>query len=146
MAEDDPDDRLLAKEALAASDFLYRLDFVEDGAALMDYLYRRHEYERLKETPYPSLILLDLHMPKISGMDALGEIKANPLFRRIPTIILTDSDQEDDVLRSYDMGANSFITKSVALDSMMELIQEIGRYWLGVVELPSEPVTPPPTS
>jgi CheY-like chemotaxis protein len=138
MADDDEDDCLLAQEALAHLDLDLQLDIVSDGEALLNYLRRQSPYESLKGLPLPSLILLDLNMPRKSGLEALREIKSDPQLRRIPIVILTTSEVEDDVYESYDQGANSYITKSVTLTSLVEVVEEIGKYWLEIVELPPE--------
>ena len=142
MADDDSDDCLLAQEALAQIDLEHELHTVQDGEALMDYLYRRGSYTSLKNRSLPGLILLDLNMPRKSGMEALQEIKSDPSLRRIPTVILTTSEMEQDVEQSYDFGANSFVTKSVSFNSLVEVVEEIGKYWLEVVQLPPETLPP----
>ncbi|MDQ3959432.1 MAG: response regulator, partial [Pseudomonadota bacterium] len=113
------------------------LHFVTNGEELMDYLYRRGRYADMATSPRPGLILLDLNMPKKDGREALQEIKADPNLRRIPVVILTTSEAEEDVYRSYDLGANSFITKPVTFESLVELMRVMGRYWIELVELPS---------
>jgi len=140
MADDDSDDRLLVREALENVDIPHQLDVVTDGEMLMDYLYRRGSYQHLQNAALPSLILLDLKMPKKTGMEALKEIKADPHLRRIPIVILTTSETEGDVYKSYDIGASSYITKSVTLTSLVEAVEEIGRYWLEIVELPPDSI------
>lgn len=138
MADNSPEDYLLAQKALAAINTNHRLDIVPDGNALLAYLRRQAPYEWLKESPLPRLILLDLNIPNKNGLDALREIKEDPRLRRIPVIILAGSDQEEAVLDSYDYGANSFIMKSTAVHSLAHIIEEIGKYWLEIVELPPE--------
>jgi CheY-like chemotaxis protein len=133
MADDDADDRILAKEALEESRVLNDLRFVEDGEELMDYLNRRGEYA---DAPRPGLILLDLNMPKKDGREALKEIKADPDLRRIPVVVMTTSKAEEDIFRSYDLGASSFITKPVTFDRLVELMKALGQYWVEFVELP----------
>lgn len=135
IADDDPDDRLLAEDALAASRLANQLYFAEDGEELMDYLYRRGKYEQ-DPPPRPGIILLDLNMPRKDGREALQEIKADPKLRSIPIVILTTSKAEEDVLRSYDLGVNSFIVKPVTFDALVGVMQAIGRYWFEIVELP----------
>ncbi|MGH9363586.1 MAG: response regulator [Thermoanaerobaculia bacterium] len=135
LAEDDPDDRLLLQEALLEGCLANELACVEDGEELLDYLRRRGKYDG--GTPRPGLILLDLNMPKLDGREALREIKADPALRRIPVVVLTTSKAEEDVARSYDLGANSFITKPVTFQSMVDLMRVLGRYWLEIVELPA---------
>ncbi len=136
LAEDDPDDRLLLQEALIEGRLANELTCVEDGEELLDYLHWRGKY-RSEAPSRPGLILLDLNMPKVDGREALREIKADPNLRHIPVVVLTTSKAEEDVLRSYDLGANSFITKPVTFQSMVDLMRVLGRYWLEIVELPT---------
>lgn len=133
MADDDADDRILTKEALEESRVLNELRFVEDGEELMDYLKKRGKYT---DAPRPGLILLDLNMPRKDGREALKEIKADPDLRRIPVVVMTTSKAEEDIFRSYDLGASSFITKPVTFDRLVELMKALGRYWVEFVELP----------
>jgi two-component system, response regulator len=135
LAEDDPDDRLLLREALQEGRLANELTCVEDGEELLDYLHQRGKYRG--GAPRPGLILLDLNMPKLDGREALRAIKADPSLRHIPVVVLTTSKAEEDVLRSYDLGANSFITKPVTFQSMVDLMRVLGRYWLEIVELPA---------
>lgn len=137
MADDDSDDRMLVKDAFDESRLNNDLHFVEDGEQLIDYLYRRGNFAHLKGQPYPGLILLDLNMPKKDGREALAEIKRDPDLRRIPVVILTTSRAEEDILRTYDLGANSFITKPVTFESLVQVVQVLGNYWVEIVELPS---------
>ena len=136
MADDDPDDRALTREAFEESCLANDLRFVEDGEELMDYLHRRGRYSDPEEAPFPSLILLDLNMPRMDGRDALREIKAAPRFRAIRIIIMTTSKAEEDVLRMYNLSATSYITKPVTFDGLIEVIKTLGKYWLEIVELP----------
>ena len=136
MADDDADDRMLTKDALEESRVLNELRFVEDGEELMDYLKRRGKFTDPADTPRPGLILLDLNMPKKDGREALKEIKADPELRRIPIVVMTTSKAEEDIYRSYDFGASSFITKPVTFDRLVELMKALGEYWVEFVELP----------
>lgn len=136
MADDDADDRMLTRDALEESRVLNELRFVEDGEELMDYLHRKGKYEDPASSPKPGLILLDLNMPKKDGREALKEIKTDPNLRRIPVVIMTTSKAEEDIFRSYDFGASSFITKPVTFDRLVELMKAIGEYWVEFVELP----------
>ena len=136
MADDDADDRMLTRDALEESRVLNELRFVEDGEELMDYLRRNGKYANAADSPRPGLILLDLNMPKKDGREALKEIKSDPNFRRIPVVIMTTSKAEEDVFRSYDFGASSFITKPVTFDRLVELMRTLGEYWVEFVELP----------
>jgi CheY-like chemotaxis protein len=138
MADDDRDDCLLVKDAFKESRLANDLRFVEDGEELMDYLYHRGKYADAKISPKPGLILLDLNMPRKDGREALGEIKSDHDLRSIPIVILTTSKQEEDILRSYDVGANSYITKPVTFKELVEVMKSLGRYWLEIVELPDE--------
>ena len=138
MADDDSDDRMLVKEAFDESRLNNDIHFVENGEQLLDYLFRRGEFEHLKGQPYPGLILLDLNMPKKDGREALAEIKAHADLRRIPIVVLTTSRAEEDILRTYDLGANSFITKPVTFESLVHVVQVLGNYWVEIVELPGD--------
>jgi len=136
LADDDEEDRMLAADALAASRVVNDLRFVEDGDELLDYLYNRGRFSNVQESPRPGLILLDLNMPRKDGREALREIKADPELRRIPVVILTTSKAEEDIYRTYDLGANSFITKPVSFEGLVAVMRDIGRYWIEIVELP----------
>lgn len=136
IADDDEDDRLLAEDALRESSLANNLKFVEDGEQLMDYLKQRGEFSDPIKAPRPGLILLDLNMPRKDGREALREIKSDPNLRSIPVIVLTTSKAQEDVLKTYDLGVNSFITKPVTFDSLVDLMQLLGRYWFEIVELP----------
>jgi two-component system response regulator len=137
MADDDADDRMLTKEALDESRVLNDLRFVENGEELLDYLMLRGNYTNAESAPRPSLILLDLNMPRKDGREALAEIKADPNLRRIPIVVMTTSQAEEDIFRSYDLGASSFITKPVTFDRLVDLMKALGNYWIEFVELPS---------
>lgn len=136
MADDDEDDCMLAREALAESRLANALYLVRDGEELMDYLNQRGKYTDLNLAPRPGLILLDLNMPKKDGREALREIKADPQLKHIPVVVLTTSKAEEDIYRSYELGANSYITKPVTFASLVEVMRTIGKYWFEIVELP----------
>jgi len=138
LADDDPDDRQLTRDAFAQNRLANELHTVEDGEELMDYLHRRGKYENLRSKALPGLILLDLNMPRKDGREALKEMKADPILRRIPIVVLTTSKAEEDILRSYDLGVNSYVTKPVTFKSLVELIKVLGQYWFEVVELPKD--------
>jgi CheY-like chemotaxis protein len=138
LAEDDPDDRLMAVEALEESRLANDLRTVGDGEELMDYLYHRGNFAGDNHWHLPGLILLDLNMPKKDGREALKEIKADPNLRRIPIVVLTTSDEEEDIYRSYDLGVNSFITKPVSFEGLVEIMKTLKLYWFEIVELPCE--------
>jgi two-component system, response regulator len=136
MADDDPDDRMLAQEAMEENKVTNQMVFVENGEELLDYLHQRGAYNA-ENAPRPGLILLDLNMPLMDGREALRHIKSDPGLRRIPVVILTTSKAEEDIVRSYDLGVNSFITKPVTFDELVKVTREISSYWFGIVELPS---------
>jgi two-component system, response regulator len=134
MADDDADDRLLAQDALTESKISTELRFVENGEELMDYLRRKGKFAA---SPRPDVILLDLNMPKKDGREALREIKASRELRRIPVVVLTTSQVDTDVGQIYDLGANSFITKPVSFDALVNVMRTLGHYWFETVELPN---------
>jgi len=136
MADDDADDRLLAKDALNECRLANDLHFVENGEELMDYLHRRGKYDQASQSPRPGLILLDLNMPKKDGREALREIKTDPELRKIPVVVLTTSKADTDIGRIYELGANSFISKPVTFDSLVKVMKIVGDYWFEIVELP----------
>jgi CheY-like chemotaxis protein len=136
LADDDPDDRKLTQDAFVENRLVNVLHCVEDGEELMEYLRRQGRYVDQKDAPLPGLILLDLNMPRKDGREALKEIKADPELRRIPIVVLTTSKAEEDILRTYDLGVNSYVTKPVTFKSLVELVKVLGRYWFEVVELP----------
>jgi CheY-like chemotaxis protein len=136
MAEDDADDRFFAADALKEARVLNEIRFVVDGEELMDYLCRRGQYADPETSPRPGLLLLDLNMPKKDGREAIQEIKSDPELRRIPLVVLTTSNAEEDILRSYDYGVAGYITKPVSFDGLVNVMKVLGRYWFEIVELP----------
>jgi len=138
LADDDSDDRMLARDALKESRLANELREVENGEELIDYLNRRGKWADPLASPLPGLILLDLNMPRKDGREALREIKKDPRFRHIPVVVLTTSKAEEDIYRSYDLGVNSFITKPVTFDGLVNVMKALGRYWFEIVELPNE--------
>ncbi len=133
MAEDDPEDQMLVRKAFAQAHLANELTIVSNGEELMDYLNRRPPYQ---EAPRPDLLLLDLNMPRKDGREALHEIKSDPHLRTIPVIVLTTSSADEDILRSYDLGVNSYIEKPVTFPKLVELVTELGKYWFKIVKLP----------
>ena len=136
LADDDADDRMLARDALAESRLANEMRFVEDGEDLMDYLYRRGRHADPQDSPRPGLILLDLNMPRKDGREALREIKSDPSLRTIPVVVLTTSQAEEDIYRTYNLGVNSFITKPVTFEGLVRVMRALGQYWFEIVELP----------
>jgi CheY-like chemotaxis protein len=138
VAEDDPEDCIFIKDAFKEGLLINGLRFVENGEELMDYLRRHGKYKDPSLSPRPGIVLLDLNMPKKDGREALKEIKSDPDLKSIPVVVLTTSKEEEDILRSYNLGANSFITKPVTFRGLVESIKALGKYWFEIVELPSE--------
>jgi CheY-like chemotaxis protein len=140
MAEDDADDRLLARDALAECGLAEGLQFVDNGEELLDYLLQRGKYSAVS-SPRPELILLDLNMPRKDGREVLKEIKADVSLRRIPIVVLTTSKADTDIDCIYDLGANSFISKPVRYEALVEVMRTIGLYWFNTVEMPGSKFT-----
>jgi len=138
MADDDADDRQMTKEAFEESHLTNDLRFVEDGVELMDYLQRRGKYSDPASSPLPGLILLDLNMPKKDGREALQELKADPRLKAIRIVVLTTSKAEEDIFRTYNLSAASYITKPVTFAALIDVVRTLGKYWLEIVELPAE--------
>lgn len=136
VADDDPDDRLLTKDAWVDCQIESELRFVHDGEELLDYLRHRGKYADPDTAPRPGLILLDLNMPRMDGREALAALKADPDLRLIPVVVLTTSNADEDILRAYDLGVSSFVTKPVTFDRLMVTIRDLGNYWLNLVKLP----------
>jgi two-component system response regulator len=141
MADDDAEDRMMTQEAFEASRLANDLRFVENGVELLDYLNRRGKYVDPATSPRPGLILLDLNMPKKDGREALEEIKRDPKLKNIRIVVMTTSKAEEDILRTYDLGASSYVTKPVTFAALVDVIQTLGKYWLEIVELPVEDET-----
>ena len=136
MADDDPDDRQLTREAFEEAKLAIDLRFVEDGVELLDYLHRRGKFADPASSPRPGIILLDLNMPRKDGREALQELKQDPRFRAIRVIVLTTSKAEEDILRTYNLSAASYITKPVTFEALVDVVRTLGKYWLEIVELP----------
>jgi CheY-like chemotaxis protein len=137
MADDDDDDYLLTKKALQQSKLLNTLRRVKDGNELLDYLRRQGNYAENNDWRPPGVILLDLNMPRMDGREALKEIKTDPKLRSIPVVVFTTSKAEEDIFRSYELGVNSFITKPVTFESLIQVMLTLGKYWFEIVELPA---------
>ncbi len=140
ICDDDEDDRMLTQQALEDAHISNDLRFVEDGEQLLDYLHQRGAFAgETGAAPRPGLILLDLNMPTMDGREALRQIKQAPTLLDIPVVVLTTSSLDEDVIRSYQLGVNSFITKPVTFSGLVEAMNVLGRYWLEIVELPPVP-------
>jgi len=136
MADDDPDDRMLVRDALNETQAPSHLDCVEDGEELLDYLHRRGQYAQLAADHQPRIILLDLNMPRKDGREALKEIKGDPKLRQIPVIILTTSNAVEDIQRTYDLGASSFLIKPRNFETLVKTLETLVRYWFETCRLP----------
>lgn len=134
LAEDNPGDVRLTKEALRESKISNNLNVVPDGVEAMAFLHREGKYA---DAPRPDVILLDLNLPKKEGREVLAEVKADPSLRLIPVVIITSSEAEQDVLKTYELYANCYVTKPVDLEQFIKVIQSIETFWLTIVTLPS---------
>jgi CheY-like chemotaxis protein len=133
LVEDDPGDVLMTQEALAESKVANNLHVVSDGEAAMDFLHRRGEHEG---APRPGLVLLDLNLPRMDGREVLAEIKGDETLRRIPVVVLTTSEAEEDILRSYDLHANAYVTKPVEFEQFVYVVRQIDDFYISIVRLP----------
>ena len=138
LAEDNPGDVRLTKEALRESKISNNLNVVPDGVEAMAFLRREGKYF---DAPRPDVILLDLNLPKKDGREVLAEVKADPHLRLIPVVIITSSEAEQDVLRTYELHANCYVTKPVDLEQFIKVIQSIETFWLTIVTLPSSVIS-----
>jgi CheY-like chemotaxis protein len=138
LADDSAADRKLTTMALHKALLRNPIHEVKDGEELMDYLRRRGRYADVPVEDKPCLVLLDINMPRKSGLEALEEIKGDAQLRHIPVIMLTTSKAEEDIVRSYQLGVNSFVTKPVNFDEFLDAIRKLGQYWLELVALPPE--------
>jgi len=135
LVEDSPADILLTREAFKNNKLVNEIHVVEDGIQAMDFLFRRGKYE---SAPRPDLILLDLNLPRKNGREVLAEIKANDDLRSIPIVVLTTSDDDEDILKAYHLNANCYVVKPVGFDNFMKAMQSIRHFWFSVVTLPPE--------
>lgn len=135
VADDDNDDRLFMEQALHQVGYKHAIAFVEDGEELMEYLHQRGRYDE-SSAPWPNLLILDLNMPRKNGFQALQEIKANPDLRRLPVIVMTTSSADEDVIRTYNLGVNSFVTKPFNFSRLVEIVGTLKMYWMDTVKLP----------
>lgn len=138
LVEDDPADQELTRRALDEGKVRNELRIVSDGEQALDYLFRRGRYADPALSPRPDLILLDLNLPKLDGRQVLENIRLTPELRRIAVVVLTTSNQEEDIVRSYDLGANSYITKPVDLSQFLRVVQALQEYWFEIVVLSSD--------
>lgn len=137
LVEDNPGDVRLTKEALKDSKIKNSLFVVDNGEKAMDFLCKRNGYE---DVPVPDLIILDLNLPKKNGKEVLSEIKSDETLKHIPVVVLTTSKADEDILKSYKLFANCYITKPLELDNFIEVVKTIENFWLTIVKLPPEMV------
>ena len=137
MADDDEDDRLLAVEAMEEAGLRHDLRFVTDGRELLDYLTQSGAFVPPAPSPRPSIILLDVNMPRMNGWEALQAIRDMPRLRGIPVVMMTTGWSERDIRRCYELGANSFIQKPGSFGELVRILENVDRYWFGTVSLPS---------
>jgi CheY-like chemotaxis protein len=135
LAEDNPGDAKLTEKAFEEGNIINNLHIVEDGVEAMAFLRREPPYEN---KPRPDLVLLDLNMPRKDGWDVLEEMNDEPELRRIPVIVLTSSEAEEDILKSYELQANAYLTKPVDFDGFMQIVRSFEEFWLSVVKMPPE--------
>ena len=135
LAEDNPGDVRLTEKALEQGKIVNNLHVVEDGVEAMKYLRQEGEYE---DSPRPDLMLLDLNMPRMDGQEVLEEMSEDPILRRIPVVVLTSSEAEEDIVQSYELNANAYLTKPVDFEGFMDVIGSVEEFWLAVVKLPPE--------
>jgi CheY-like chemotaxis protein len=133
LVEDDPGDVLMTREALEDTGVTSRLTVVGDGTQALDFLYKRGDYA---DAQTPDLILLDLNLPKMHGREVLAVVKEDPELRQIPVVVLTTSEAEEDVLRSYDLHANAYVTKPVDFERFITVVRQIDEFFISVVRLP----------
>ena len=140
LVEDNPDDEALTLRAFAKNNIGNRIVIVRDGAEALDWLFKRGQYAG-RQDPEPQIVLLDLKLPKVDGLEVLRQMRDDPRTKLMPVVILTSSKEESDVLRGYELRANSYIRKPVDFARFVEAVREIGMYWLVLNEPP--PVLPP---
>ena len=137
IADDDPDDRMLARDALSESTSVDMVRFVEDGQELLDYLRRRGKFRDPAMSPTPGIVLVDLNMPRMDGRAAIAAIKNDPALRHIPITVLTTSGTDEDIFCCYRLGVSSYITKPVSFDGLVRVMKSVGQYWFEIAELPT---------
>jgi CheY-like chemotaxis protein len=136
VAEDDADDRFLLETAFAENGFKGKLEFVENGVELLEYLRNLKTEDTNTEHPLPGFILLDLNMPKKDGREVLKEIKEDPRFKKIPVIVFTTTKNENEINRCYELGANTYVVKPVGFENLVKTIEDIRSYWFSTAQIP----------
>lgn len=135
IADDDADDRMFLEQAMRQNGYDQNIRFVEDGEELMDYLRQQGRYNE-QNAPWPNILLLDLNMPRKNGFQALSEIKDDPNLRRLPVVVMTTSSADEDVVKTYMLGVNSFVTKPFNFNRLVEMVGTLKSYWMDTVKLP----------
>lgn len=137
IAEDDADDRYLIQTAFDEKGFSEKIDFVENGVELLNYLDSIYQDKRTEDKSYPGFILLDLNMPKKDGREVLKELKQHPVFKKIPVIIFTTTKNELEIKRCYELGANSYVVKPISFDALLKVVENIRSYWFYTASIPA---------
>lgn len=138
VADDDEDDRFLIRTAFRDSQLSNDIFFVADGVELMQFLHHEGAYQDQSQFPRPGIIFLDLNMPRKDGWEALSEIKQNPDLKSIPVVVLTTSNSERDILKTYESGANCYITKPISFDQLLQIVKSFGQFWLNIASVPGK--------
>jgi two-component system response regulator len=130
LVEDNPDDEKLTLRALKKSSIAYEVAVTRDGVEALDYLFGTGDHSERNAAPLPTLVLLDLKLPKLDGMEVLRRLRADERTKRLPIVVLTSSKEEQDLIASYELGANSYIRKPVDFNQFTEAVRQLGLYWL----------------
>lgn len=136
IVDDDEDDRFISEKAVQGTELEGKLRFAHDGLEMLDYLHQRGRFADAQEHPRPTVILLDLNMPRMDGREALKAIKSNDDFAAIPVVVLTTSNQEEDVNQAYGLGVNAFVTKPVKYVALVDIMKRINEFWFDVATVP----------
>jgi two-component system, response regulator len=137
IVEDNPDDETLIMRALKKINMANQVEIVRDGAEALDYVFKTGKYTDRNHRD-PTVVLLDIKLPKVSGLEVLERVRADPRLKRLPVVMLTSSDEQDDMVKSYNLGCNSYVRKPVEFDKFAEAVSKLGLYWLLVNEPPPE--------
>jgi len=137
LVEDNPNDIRLAMDAFESNHLANRVEVLRDGAEALDYLFREGVYAGQSPAPNPKVLLLDLKLPLVDGLEVLEKLKADPRTRHIPVVVLTSSQEDLDISRAYQLGANSYIVKPVEFDKLTEVVKHLGFYWLLLNQAPN---------
>ena len=141
LVEDNPDHAILTKKVLEENNVANRIYLVKDGEQALDFIYHRGKYNNGNNAPRPGLILLDIRLPKVDGLEVLKQIKSDPEYRSIPVVMLTTSSRDEEIARAYNEGVNSYVTKPVEFSEFASKIKSIGMYWGLITSLPPEDST-----